>query len=63
MVFTDMHVSGNLGDTKVDQSVAGAGNGGTPFPKGCTTTALTPQEQALIFLIFDLTNCVVPVIG
>jgi hypothetical protein len=63
MVFTDMHVSGNLGDTSVDQSVPNGSSGATPFPSGCTTTSLTPQEQALIFLIFDLTNCVGQVIG
>lgn len=61
MVFTDMHVSGNDAmnpNPNLDQS-------GTsfPFPSGCVTTTFSPQEKALIFLLFDLTNCLEPVIG
>jgi hypothetical protein len=55
MVFTDIHVSG---DPNGDTSSAN-----TPFPDGCRTSGLTPQEKALIFMLFDLTNCLSPPIG
>ena len=54
MVFTDIHVSGG----KTDVS-----NPTKPFPTGCTSTGLTPQESALIFMLFDLTNCLQVIIG
>lgn len=61
MVFTDMHVSGNDAnrpDPKLDLSAPGK-----PFPSGCVTNYFSAQEKALVFLLFDLANCLQPEIG
>jgi hypothetical protein len=51
VVFTDLHVSAQGVSTDFsDQD--------TPFPLGCISATLTPQEMALEFMIFDLSSCV-----
>ncbi|HYQ29175.1 MAG TPA: carboxypeptidase-like regulatory domain-containing protein [Polyangiaceae bacterium] len=53
VVFTDLHVSKSGGGDAVDFS-----DQDTPFPDGCTSSVLTPQEKALEFMLFDLSSCV-----
>jgi hypothetical protein len=49
MVFTDIHVAN--GDTS---------SSGMTFPGGgCKSTTLSPQEKALVYMFFDLSNCLV----
>ena len=48
-IHTDLHVAGNSTSFS-DQA--------TPFPNACDKGELTPEEKALAFMIFDLSNCV-----
>ena len=48
MVFSDIHVS------------AGAGDPSDDFPSACSNSPLTEQEKVLIFMLFDLSSCIIP---
>ena len=45
VVFSDMHV-------------ASGSSSSTPFPNGCSAAAMTPQEKALAFMLFEIGSCV-----
>lgn len=50
VVMSDMHVAS--GSTS---------SSGTAFPGGCSSAAMTAQEKALAFMIFDISSCVGPI--
>jgi hypothetical protein len=59
VVYSDIHASGgpnNASDPNTDYPGFNPGI----VPDGCASHALTPQEKALEFMIFDLSSCLVP---
>jgi hypothetical protein len=59
VVFSDLHVSGGDGTGTSEDYTAALG---TTVPTGCDATAtLSPDEDALEFILFDLSSCVTPI--
>lgn len=56
MVYTDLHVSAGTNGATEDGA-------GPDFPSGCKSGSLSAQEKALIFMLFDLSNCLTTPIG
>jgi hypothetical protein len=61
VVLSDIHVSpGRFPDPTTGDPGDDFSTPGTPFPEGCVTTSFSPQEKVLAFMLFDISNGVVP---
>jgi hypothetical protein len=54
VVLSDIHVSAG--------GAVGSDLPNRPFPMGCVTKELSPQEKVLEFMLFDIASCVKPII-
>ncbi len=62
VAYSDLHVSGGAGVQAapgVPPDYPNFTSGGV-VPDGCASHALTPQEKALEFMVFDLSSCLPP---
>ena len=59
VVYSDMHVSGGAGASR-GTLPADYANTLQIVPDQCATGALSPQEKALEFMVFDLSSCLIP---
>jgi hypothetical protein len=62
IVYSDLHVAGGPGVSipGTTPDYPGASAAGGTVPSGCAMRDLTPQEDALEFMLFDLSSCLVP---
>jgi hypothetical protein len=51
-----------LSDIHVSAGSPGSDMPATPFPGGCITTDLSPQEKVIEYMFFDIASCVQPII-
>jgi hypothetical protein len=59
VVYSDLHVGAASGDYGQMAGSAQIPNGAM-VPSGCANNALSPQEKALEFMLFDLSGCITP---
>jgi hypothetical protein len=57
IVLSDIHVSGGNTD---DEEAEDTSDDDIEYPNGCASTALSPQEKVLAFMLFDISGCLVP---
>jgi len=64
IVYSDLHVSGGSGANGATRGPGLMPDYGSSLmicPDQCATGALSPQEKALEFMIFDLSSCLIPI--